>query len=75
VSEKKEVTESLTSLKIQVDRDGQVHSFTDANATWLFTKPIPAANLIEKYKNLLEKTWEGLTSLKIQLGHDGQVLF
>jgi len=73
VSENKEVTENLTSLAIQVDRDGQVHSFTDANSTWIFMNPLPAIDLIEKYNDLLEETGEGLTSLKIQVDRDGQV--
>ena len=73
MSEKKEVTESLTSLKIQVDSDGQVHSFADGSATWKFMKPIPVVDLVEKYNNLLEETGEGLTSLKIQVGRDGHV--
>jgi acetone carboxylase gamma subunit len=73
VSEKKEVTESLTSLKIQVDRDRQVHSFADSNSTWKFVNPISVVDLVEKYNNLFEETGEGLTSLKIQVDRDRQV--
>jgi hypothetical protein len=54
VSDKREITESLTSLKIQVDRDGQVHSFTDANKTWIFENPISVIDLVEKYKGILD---------------------
>jgi hypothetical protein len=73
VSEQKEVMESLTSLKIQVDHKGQVHSFADDNKTWIFTDPISVVDLVEKYNNLLEETGEGLTPLKIQVDHEGQV--
>jgi hypothetical protein len=66
VSEKMVQTESLTSLKLQVDPDLQVHSFTDSSATWKFINPISVADLVEE-------TEEGLTSLKIQVNHDGQV--
>ncbi len=73
MSEKMVQTESLTSIKIQVDRDMQVHSFTDSNATWKSINPIALVDLVEKYNNLLEETGEGLISLKIQVNHDGQV--
>jgi len=43
----------LTSLIIQVDDKGQVHSFTDANATWKFVDPITVVELVDKYKMLL----------------------
>jgi hypothetical protein len=36
-----------------VDRDGQSHSFTDANSTWVFDNPIQAIDLVEKYKDVL----------------------
>jgi len=73
VSEKMEQTESLTSLKLQVDRDGQVHSFTESSATWKFIDPISVVDLVEKYNDLLEETGKGLTSMKIQVDRDGQV--
>jgi DNA-binding MltR family transcriptional regulator len=66
-------TESLTSLKLQVDHDIQVHSFTDSRATWKFINPISVTEVIKKYNNLLEETDKGLRSLKIQVNHDGQV--
>ena len=72
MSEQKEVTENLTSLTIQVDRDGQVHSFTDAKSTWIFDNPLQASDLVDTYNNLLEKTGEGLTSLKNQVDRYGQ---
>jgi hypothetical protein len=70
--ENKEVTESLTFLKTQVDRDDQVHSFADANKTWKFMNPLTLVNLVERYNNLLEETGEGLKSLKTQVDRDGQ---
>ena len=73
MSENKEVTESLTSLKIQLDHDGQVHSFADTSATWKFMNPISLVDLVERYNNLLEETGEGLTPLEIQVDHDGQI--
>jgi len=73
MSKKKEIIESLTNLAIQVDSDGQVHSFTDANATWIFMNPIPVIELVEKYNDLLAETGEGLTSLKIQVDSDGHL--
>jgi acetone carboxylase gamma subunit len=73
VSENKEVAESLTSLKIQVDHDDQVHSFADANATWKFVNPISLIDLVERYNDLLEETGEGLTPLEIQVDHNGQI--
>jgi DNA-binding MltR family transcriptional regulator len=73
VSENNEITESLTSLRIQVDHDGQVHSFTDSSATWKFVNPISLVDLVEKYNDLLEETGEGLTPLEIQLDRDGQI--
>ena len=73
VSEKMVQTESLTSLKLQVDHDLRVHSFTDSSATWKFMNPISVVDLVERYKNLLAETGEGLTSLKIQVNHDGRV--
>ncbi|MCW4037786.1 MAG: hypothetical protein NWF13_03515 [Candidatus Bathyarchaeota archaeon] len=73
MSEKMVQTENLTSLKLQVDRDLKVHSFTDNSATWKFINPIPFVDLVEKYNNLLEETGEVLTSMKIQVDRDGQV--
>ena len=73
MSEKMVQTESLTSLKLQVDRDLQVHSFTESSATWKFINPISVVDLVEKYNDLLEETGEGLTSMKIQVDRDGQV--
>jgi hypothetical protein len=51
--EQKGAVRGLTSLVIQVDDKGQVHSFTDANATWKFVDPITVVELMEKYKMLL----------------------
>jgi acetone carboxylase gamma subunit len=73
VSKNKEAILSLTSLEIHVDRDGQVHSFTDPNKTWTFVNPISVDDLVETYNNLLEKTGEELTPLKIKVDRDGQV--
>jgi len=71
--EKKEIPESLTSLTIQVDRDGRIHSITDNTASWKFMTPIPAVDLVETYNDLLAETWEELTSLKIQVDRDGRI--
>jgi hypothetical protein len=71
--ERKEVVESLTSLAIQVDEKGLVHSFTDANATWKFVDPISVADLINKYNDLIAGTDEGLTSVAIQVDDQGLV--
>lgn len=51
--ERKDVVENLTSLAIQVDEKGLVHSFTDENATWKFVDPISVEELVDKYKQLL----------------------
>ena len=51
--ERKDAVEGLTSLAIQVDEKGQVHSFTDENATWKFVNPITVVELVDKYKMLL----------------------
>ncbi len=51
--ERKDAVEGLTSLAIQVDEKGQVHSFTDENATWKFVDPITVVELVDKYKMLL----------------------
>jgi hypothetical protein len=51
--ERKSAVEGLTSLAIQVDEKGQVHSFTDENATRKFVDPITAVDLVDKYKPLL----------------------
>jgi hypothetical protein len=72
VSENEEVSERLTSLKIQVDRDGQVHSFADASSTWRFMNPISLVDLVERYNDLLEETGDGLKSLKIQVDRYGR---
>ena len=72
MSENKEVMESLQSLKIQVDRGGQDHSFGDTSATWKFRNSISIVDLVEKYNNLLEETGEGLMSLKTQVNRGGQ---
>jgi acetone carboxylase gamma subunit len=53
VSENDEAIKSLTSLEVQVDRDGQVHAFTDANKTWTFVNPISVNDLVETYKEVL----------------------
>jgi len=45
--------DGLTSLKIQADREGRVHSYTDAHSTWIFETPIRVIHLIEKYKDVL----------------------
>jgi hypothetical protein len=73
LSEDKEVKESLTSLEIQVDRDGEVYSFANGSERWIFMKSISLIDLIETYNNLLEETGEGLTPLEIQVDRDGQV--
>jgi hypothetical protein len=71
--ERKGAVEGLTSLAIQVDEKGQVHSFTDTNATWKFVDPITVVELVEKYNDLLAETHEGLASLVIQVDEKGQV--
>ncbi len=53
IVERKAVVENLTSLAIQVDEKGLVHSFTDENATWKFMDPISVEELVDKYKQLL----------------------
>ncbi len=72
MSENKKVIKSLTSLKTQMDSDGQTQSFADTNKIWKFMKPISLVDLVEKYNNLMEKTGEGLTSLKTQMEYTGQ---
>jgi hypothetical protein len=67
------VSTILISLKIQVDRDGRIHSLTDDTATWKFIPPIPAVDLAKKYNDLLTKTWKGLKSLTIQVDRDGRI--
>ncbi|MCW3987723.1 MAG: hypothetical protein NWE87_05355 [Candidatus Bathyarchaeota archaeon] len=71
--EQKGAVEGLSSLAIQVDEKGQVHSFTDSNATWKFVDPITVIDLVDKYNDLLAETTEGLTSLVIQVDEKGQV--
>jgi uncharacterized OB-fold protein len=71
--EQKSAVEGLASLAIQVDEKGQVHSFTDSNATWKFVDPITIVELVDKYNDLLDETQEGLTSLAIQVDEKGQV--
>ncbi len=73
MSENKEVSESLTSLKIQVDNDGRIHTLTNDTSTLKFINPISLVDLVEIYDNLLEETGEGLTPLEIHVDHDGQV--
>ena len=51
--ERKDAVEGLTSLAIKVDDKGQVHSFTDENATWKFVDPITVVELVVNYKMLL----------------------
>ena len=51
--EQKGAMEGLSSLAIQVDEKGAVHSFTDSNATWKFVDPISVVELVDKYKMLL----------------------
>ena len=75
MSKKKDVMESLTSLKIQVDNGGRIHTLTNDTATWKFMTPIQAVDLVETYNYLLAETSEGLTSLKIQFNRDGRVRF
>jgi len=53
VSENDEAIKGLTSLEVQVDREGQVHAFTDANKTWTFVNPISVNDLVETYKEVL----------------------
>ena len=45
--------EGLMPLEIQVDRDGQVHSFTDSSAMWKFMNPISLVDLVKTYKKVL----------------------
>ena len=71
--EQKGAVEGLSSLAIQVDEKGQVHSFTDSNATWKFVDPITVIDLVDKYNDLLDETTEGLTSLAIQVDEKGKV--
>jgi uncharacterized protein YuzE len=71
--ERKDAVEGLASLAIQVDENGQVHSFTDENATWKFVDPITVVELVDKYNDLLAETTEGLASLVIQVDENGQV--
>ena len=71
--ERKDAVEGLTSLAIQVDEKGQVHSFTDENATWKFVDPITVVDLVDRYNDLLAETTEGLASLIIQVDEEGQV--
>ena len=73
MSKNKEETEGLTSLKIQVDDDGQVHSCTDSSATWKFMHPISLIDLVETYNTLLEETGEGLTPVEIHVDREGQI--
>ena len=47
MSENEEVSDSLTSLKIQVDRDGRAHSFADATKTWRVMNSISLVDLVE----------------------------
>ncbi len=62
--EKMVQTESLTSLKLQVDCDGQVHSFTESSATWNFINPISVVDLVETYKGVLANVVMELKGLK-----------
>jgi hypothetical protein len=71
--EQKGAVRGLTSLAIQVDDKGQVHSFTDANATWKFVDPITVVDLVNKYNDLLAETTDNLASLVIQVDEEGQV--
>jgi hypothetical protein len=71
--ERKDAVEGLTSLAIQVDEKGQVHSFTDENATWKFVDPITVVDLVDRYNDLLTETTEGLASLVIQVDEEGKV--
>jgi len=48
-----ETGDGLTPLEIQVDHDGQIHSFADATKTWTFVNPISVADLVETYKEVL----------------------
>ena len=73
MSKKKIVMGSLTSLKIQVDHDGRIHTLTNDSSTWKFITPIQAVDLVETYNYLLAETSEGLTSMKIQVNRDGRV--
>jgi hypothetical protein len=70
---KKDIMGSLTSLKLQVDHNGRIHTLTNNTATWKFMTPIKAIDFVETYNGLLAETSEGLTSLKIQVDCDGRV--
>ena len=71
--EQKDAVRGLTSLAIQVDEKGQVHSFTDSNATWKFVDPLTVVDLVNKYNDLLAETTDNLASLVIQVDEEGQV--
>ena len=47
MSENKKVIKSLTSLKTQMDSDGQTHSFADPKKIWKFMKPISLDKWVE----------------------------
>jgi hypothetical protein len=64
VSEDKEVKESLTSLEIQVDSDGEVHSFADGSERWIFMNPISLVDLVKTYKGVLTNVVMELKSSK-----------
>ena len=70
---KKDIMGSLTSLKLQVDHNGRIHTLTNNTATWKFMTPIKAIDFVETYNGLLAETSEGLTSLKIQVDCNGRV--
>lgn len=55
-----------------MDDRGQVHAFSDANATWTCLKPLPAKDLMDKYNDRLAAEG-GLTHLKIQADREGWV--
>ncbi len=73
MSKKKDIMGSLTSLKIQVDHNGRIHTLTNNTATWKFMTPIQAIDFVETYNGLLAETSEGLTSLKMQVDCNGRV--
>jgi len=73
MAEKQAPSDSLTTLQLQVDRKGQVHTLTDAHATWILSHTIPLVNLLDTYRDLLKDNGDGLTALTLQADPEGQV--
>ncbi len=73
MAETKAPSESLTTLQLQVDRKGQVHALTDAQATWILSHTIPLVNLLDTYHDLLKDDGDGLTAITLQTDPQGQV--